>query len=213
MPGSLTIIGSRDGTGKSFFAMELLHVMAEGGQKVHFISLEDTISEMGRRLSLGLAHPNLSVSFPASGGVVECASIMERLMCVVAIDYLQICVLDTNETTFSREGQVAGIPRHLKNTARRLGLPVILTSQVGRPKMGYTEFDMPSKYELAESSRIEKPSEYIIMMCPEADREHVVLELAKAKDAPIGFRTRLRRGPGGRLVAPSREEVSLDDGE
>lgn len=211
MDGSLTIIGGRDGTGKSFFALHLLHLMAQLGQRGHFISLEDPPAEMARRLALGLAHPNLSVSFPHSGGVLECAATMEKLACVCVVDYVQTCTYDVHEAVFSREGQVAGVAQHLKRTARRLNIPVILTSQVGRPFQGQDPYEVPSKHQLAESSRLEKPSEYVLMLGPEADHEHLVVEIAKAKDAKIGYRTRLRRGLGGRLEAPVRVETEDEE--
>lgn len=209
--GSLCVVGARDGVGKSFLLLHILNQMASAGQRVHYASMEDSRSETGRRLGLGLAHHNLSVSFP-TGSVVELISTMEQLACPVAVDYLQILTLDTGEHGWSREDEIARSVRALKGAARRMNLPVILASQVGRPAMGDDPYDVPSKYRLAESSRIEKPAEYILMMGPEADHQHVVVEVAKAKDAPIGHRVRLRRGAGGRLE-PAARVVDDDDGD
>jgi replicative DNA helicase len=213
-PGGLTIIGASTNVGKSFFALGMLRAMAEEGP-VAFVSVEDPEEEVGRRAYEGLSHPNLLVSFPPNGTLSEVlAAVAEAKAagCRYAIaDYAQLIAYDGPVQVFGEAHALKRTVIEYKSELKRLAMPGALTSQVRRPQAGEGPMTLPTLQMLSESSQIEKSAEVVILLGGTPRSARVRAVVAKAKNAPVGASARFRRGPGGRLIQESVDEVEEAD--
>lgn len=215
LPGDILVVAARDNVGKSFMALHLVHEMARRGQPASYVSIEDGPARVRPRLAAGLAHPALSVAFPEGASLSETLAVMSETAedgGVCLIDYLQEIQDDTGSRTGDPVVDIGTIFRKLKRHALENGVPVVVVAQVAPPSQGEDPYEVPSRYRIQQSpSLVNRQATNIVMMGVEPDRQHVVVELAKGKDVPVGARTRLARGPGGRLVKPLRPDVELEE--
>ena len=110
----------------------------------------------------------------------------DKRLAAVVIDYLQLMDGDDGE---SRAYQLNAIARGLKRLAKRMGVCVVLLSQLSRKA---DESDKPPRLDhLAESGGIEQAADNIWLLWrkgrnskkPE-DKHHMQIELAKHKNGP-----------------------------
>lgn len=114
---------------------------------------------------------------------------------VVFVDYLQLIGLAGYE---NRAEKVAEITRRLKLAAMEHGVPIIVVSQVTR-EVGKERGGRPRLWDLAESSGLEKNSDYVLLLWrPEThltERRNIklywhnvaILDLAKARNRSTGI--------------------------
>lgn len=214
MPGSLTIVGAGTNVGKTYAALMLARGQAEHGPAVVY-SLEDPPKEIGRRLDVGLAHPNLYVVFPERNHLSEILASIESLFAgsgpkprFVWVDYLQLIAYDADIQAWSKADAVSRTTAELKACFKRVGVPGGVLSQLRR--VGPEEAgSFPTIHLLKESGDIENMAEVILLLGGKPRSEFVTMEISKAKNAPVGDRCRFRRGAGGVLV-PVDERAEED---
>lgn len=202
-PGTTVVVGARPNIGKGYFTMQLLRGFAASG-RVAYLSLEDAQLETGRRMAAGLSHPNLDVYFPDSRDTLDAFETLVRESgptrpLVVGVDYIQCLGFDAERLTNAMNG--------LRELTRGYGVVSVVASQVNRPMAGDAEAGIPPTYRLKGAGAIEERADIIFMLGRGKERT-LLVELAKAKNAPVGARARYRRGVGGRLELL---RTSLDD--
>jgi replicative DNA helicase len=207
LPGSLTVVGAYTNIGKSFFVLGALSLMAHVGP-VLYVSLEDPPAEVGRRLSLGLAHHNLWVAFPDTltvSGVARATDDWARRVqdpAGVCFDYLTCLAYDGATHPYGKADEVTRVLAELKGIGRRHGVPCTVVSQIRRrstEESASPERGVPPMSTLKESGNIENMAEVVVMLGGVAGGAGLLAEVAKAKSARIGARQRYERGPGGQL--------------
>jgi replicative DNA helicase len=216
VPGSLTVLAAGTNVGKTFATLMLARGQAEHGPVVYY-SLEDPPREIGRRLDAGLAHPNLFVVFPERNHLSEILASVESLFGGAApprfvwVDYLQIIAYDAEIQAWSKADAVSRTTAELKATAKRMGVPLGLNSQLRR--VGPEEAGaFPTIHLIKESGDVENMADVILLLGGKPRSEYVTMEISKAKNAPVGERMRFRRGPGGVLV-PANEDREGDEAD
>lgn len=218
-PGQLIVLGAATNVGKTFLSLSMARGFAEQGRgPVVFYSLEDAPPEIGRRLDLGLSDPNLYVVFPPDGNLTRLLDDMEALDPVpsaILVDYLQLVGYDDATRrgverglvpAWGKADAVSRSTAALKACAKRLGVPLVLNSQLRRvPRDEARAF--PTIDLLKESGDIENMSDVILLMGGRPRKETVTVEISKAKNAPVGERMKYARGPGGVLVPVEGTEI------
>ena len=205
LPGSLTTIGGRTNTGKSFATLMMLHGQAAAGTPAAYASLEDPEWEVARRVRAAYAHPALWIAFPDP----ELSRLLELLDAAadagarcLAVDYIQLVQWDLPGHSWSGADELKRVLQRLKRRAKARKMALVVVSQTRRPFDLGNVSPFPTLYELAESSDLEKQSEVVLMVGEEAGR--VGVEVAKAKGACRGKRFALHRdGDTGALTEPT----------
>lgn len=216
MPGSLTVVGGRDGSGKSMLAASLLDAAARAtGRPAVYASFEDPALEVGRRAAAGGWSPGLLVACPESAllSVAE-ATIAEagRLgACFAAVDYLHVLQYDGPVKLWSREGEVSALLAALKACAKRAAVPLVVLSQCRKPSNeGAADpgaRGIPSRWELRDSGMIAAMAEVVLMLGTVVGGTKVRID--KAKAAATGRTQRYEFGRGGRLVEAAAEGAAV----
>ena len=185
--GELVIIAGRPGHGKSVFAKDL---MLNCGVPSLLFSLEMSNTEYGKRqlsdlgrvdfkaLRLGLigsedweriakvcteiAEKNIFVIDEPYLDIYRIEAITSRARSrenigLVVIDYLQLVKTDRGR---SREEEVAGVSKHLKNLARTLDIPVVCICQLNR-QCETRNNKRPQLSDLRESGAIEQDADLV----------------------------------------------------
>ncbi len=188
-PGELTIIGARPGIGKTALALQIAkHVGMKVGP-VFFASLEMTEDRLMERLLCSTAevdsrairlgrvtedmmervqraadmfqqHLKLHIVDTPSLQVSEIEQLAARVhgLKLLIVDYLQICGSDGKAS--NRTEEVSKIAYELKNTAKRLDVPVIALSQLARTG----DTGKPKLSDLRESGMIEASADVVIVL-------------------------------------------------
>lgn len=193
MPGSTVIVGAGSNVGKTFFSLALLRGMAESGPAV-FLSLEDPELELSRRMSAsGYAHPNLHVAFPDPGQVLRAFDDLARSPLrpvAIGIDYAQCVAFDLEGLTHFING--------VRARSRETGIVSVVASQINSPPPGVEDKGVPHFSRCKGARTIGERADVAFMMAN--GKEHLIVEIGKAKGCATGARARYARGPGGRLV-------------
>lgn len=130
VPGSLILVGGDPGIGKSTLMLQVLHRLADGKQKVLYVSGEESLEQIKLRSErLNTVSENLWV---VSETALESISAMANEMVPNAM------VVDSIQTVFSPEltsapgsvSQVREATMHLMHLAKRTGIPVFLVGHV-----------------------------------------------------------------------------------
>ena len=212
VPGSLVVAAARTGVGKSFFGLSLL---ASSPVPALYVSLEDTVAEVGRRgqpitearrSKIWIAapsHPRLSSITRSIDEAVEAGA---RL---VVVDYLNLIRYDGDIAAFSKTEQVGHVISDLKGQARAQEFLLVLNVQVRRPIHG-SEDEPPRLYELRDSSDIENSAEVVVLLHDEGN-DLVSARIAKNKTGRAGAKALYQRGPEGFLVEASSDEDDFFD--
>lgn len=226
--GSLIVVGADTGVGKSSLLLSMAINMARQGTKVGIVSCEDhedvwgdrimgaragvqgrkirmrTLNEIEwRRLAEVASEPsNLPVYFsPQIGGndfdVCSAMSALVRMGCrFLMIDYLQ--TINTSARAENRREAIRQIASSLKAHATRLGVPLVLASQLSRPSADDAHRE-PSKHHLKESGDIENMAELILLLWRDRS-QNLMAKVAKSKWGGDNFAFALHRDSAGTLV-------------
>ncbi len=118
---------------------------------------------------------------------------------LIVVDYIQ--EIDASKRQQDRRNEIRWILRRLKSYARRLGVALVLVSQLARPKEdGKTR--EPGKHSLKEAGDLENASEVVLVLWRESEDDFadINVKVAKCKWGGVGQRWRMRRHPvSGRL--------------
>jgi replicative DNA helicase len=100
-----------------------------------------------------------------------------RPLGLVVVDYLQLMDASDARRDDNRAYELGEITRALKKLAQRLKVPVLVASQLTRPKGDRR----PGLRDMADSSSIEKNSDQVIII-----HDRSTLEVAKSRMGPLG---------------------------
>ncbi len=118
---------------------------------------------------------------------------------VVAVDYLQSIVPRGHYN--SRREAIDSILAELISLCGRLGVALILASQLARPDKG-SPFKEPNLIDLKESGEIENRAQCVVLLWRDSDApgEDTHAKIAKAKRQPAGARFDLIRDPDSGML-------------
>jgi replicative DNA helicase len=130
--------------------------------------------------------PVAAASDPASFAQLAMEEVMGHKSAVLVIDYIQI--MDPDTTASSREQEVARASRIIKQTALRLGVPVIALAQLNRSADG----KVPQLSDLRESGSLEQDADIVMFIHRDTDKDTNLLTdkglliVAKNRDGQTG---------------------------
>jgi replicative DNA helicase len=109
----------------------------------------------------------------------------DRGIGLIVVDYLQM-IQPTNPKE-TRQEQVAGLARCLKQLARELSVPVVAAAQLNRQVEGRGDAK-PRLADLRESGAIEADADTVMLLWrpDEKDRSRIEVNLAKQRNGPVG---------------------------
>jgi replicative DNA helicase len=118
-------------------------------------------------------------------------------LCVV--DYLT--EIECSKKQQDRRNEIRWVAKQLKAHARRLGMALVLVSQIARPESKNPNAE-PTKHHLKESGDVTNMAEVILMMwrSKESDAADIMVKVVKVKWGGIGKFWKMRRNINGRLV-------------
>jgi len=139
---------------------------------------------------------------------------------LVIVDYLQL--VGAGERAQNRHQEVAFIARKLKGLAKDMNIPVLLVSQLNRPKNVSPDVEpKPSLFFLKESGDIENAADVVLLVHrPEfqtakkkgKDIEPVQLIVAKQRNGPAPIDVGLLfNGPYTRFMDATQHPVGVDE--
>lgn len=182
-PSDLIVIAAETSQGKTSLALSICHNIINKGKNVAFISMEMSQAQISRRLMtfetlmpwrdakqnkelfrnaadqykekhLYIADiSNVSIQNVIAN--IRSAKHRMQIDCVF-IDYLQL-IKDAKSQ--SREQEVGVIARSLKNLAKELDIPIVLLSQLSRPKQPGNH--LPGLSRLRDSGQIEEAADLV----------------------------------------------------
>jgi replicative DNA helicase len=235
IPGDLTIVAARPSAGKTAFGLWMLRNCGLLGFPVDFFSFEmpaihlslRLISSMSRvngfRASMGLIAKSELAEMGLAADKIQSLPIYfdectgdhistlkrrisrahrERKVSVVIVDYLQLIAGNTKE---SREREVAGISKALKDTAMKLKIPIVCLSQLSR-NVEYREGKVPQLSDLRESGAIEQDADNAVFLWSKDNNDdYRNVTVAKHRNGPIGTVTVGFRSEFGEFYEPYNE--------
>lgn len=204
MPGTMEVVGARTNVGKSFLLLEQARNQARAGLRPLYISGEDAIEEMGKRMS-HLSETEvrgIELAFPFRGVLSELLDYIKegvrKGVTNVLVDYLQVFSYDGDLPVFSSHDAYTQIMREVLALCKDEGLPLTIASQVRRPSIENND-KPPTIYDLKESGSIENLS-HCILLAHSVAPGSVRVWLAKNKSGPVGASATYIRGEGGLLM-------------
>ena len=225
LPGDMCIIGARPSMGKTALGVGIaLHWAGIRETPVLYVALEGCAEQITERVlawqglvscadirrgtlnerdfirlleaMTQLAEAPLSISdSPRSPAQVRSAarSVFKGGPGLLIVDYLQL--MSDGKRHDNRQGEVAAMSRHLKETAIQLQVPAIILSQLNRAPEGRTD-GVPRLSDLRESGAIEQDADQVILMHrkdyyhrhePGYQPDHnAMLIIAKNRNGPTG---------------------------
>lgn len=229
--GSLTVLAAGTGVGKTAAAITMCLAASDAGWHAGYVSCEDERDVIGGRVlshesgvggmllrSGRVAHMrrelmeacgrigNLKMHVAYEIGATE-ASVIQSMTTLVrehgarclVVDYIQ-CITASDSRGDSTQ-DASNITKRIKAAGGRLGVPVILISQLSRPPKG-EEFRKPSLHRLKESGDIENAAGLVLMLWRESadDTAPVHGYIAKSKWGGGGTVWRMTRAKSGLLA-------------
>lgn len=128
--GSVVLIGGEPGIGKSTLLLHLMGRLCQQGQKVLYVSGEESAKQIKMRATrLGEIHPEI---FLATETVVEhiIGMACEMRPGLLAVDSIQTLVCESLQSAPGSVSQVRESSYHLLNMAKKEHIPVILVGHV-----------------------------------------------------------------------------------
>lgn len=119
---------------------------------------------------------------------------------LIVVDYLT--EVDASKPQKDRRNEIRWICKRIKAHARRIGVALVVVSQLARPKEGESN-KRPSKHHLKESGDVTNMAEVILLLwrSHEDDAAAINVWVAKCKWGGIGQTWTLQRDPrSGRLI-------------
>ncbi|MEM1414271.1 MAG: DnaB-like helicase C-terminal domain-containing protein [Myxococcota bacterium] len=240
LPGMFTTIGGDTGTGKSTLALWLMEQWEKAGGVPAVVSLEDRADIWANRWIGSRIHYSFlnrremreafaaysdfesEVDLDAERSIFQhlndngVGSILDGMRDVVrrgadlvVVDYLQEAAEPENAP--SRVRFLANAARSVKSAAKRLGVPVVMLSQLSRPSEKKRR--IPTRWDLKGTGDLENMSEAIILLW-KPDRDGATFGIAdKYKNDAVGDMFRVDRGGAGTVRALTAvERDAFDDG-
>ncbi|MEO0324952.1 MAG: DnaB-like helicase C-terminal domain-containing protein [Myxococcota bacterium] len=243
LPGMFAVFGGDTGTGKSTLALWLMERWAEAGGQPAVVSLEDRASIwanrwLGSRIFRSfMSRSEMREAFAAysefeaevdwdaqRGGVQQLndnsvATILDGMRDVVrrgadlvVVDYLQEAA--EPEQTPSRARFLANVARDAKAAGKRLGVPVVMLSQLSRPEGKKRR--VPTRWDLKGTGDLENMSEAIVLLWKPDKSGPTLGVVDKYKNDVAGDMFRIERGGAGtvrRLARVQPGELEQDSEE
>ncbi len=236
-PGAVLVVGAATGNGKSSLVSEMMLAAADDQTPTGLISMEDssfiTVSrwlsgfagvsarslQRGQQADLEPACAQL-VEYEGRIFLSECIGgtdqdVMAR-MSVMARRGAKLLIVDyIGEVAASvpqqdRRNEIRWLVKRLKAHALRLGVALVIVSQLSRPQKERSEGYEPNKHDLKEAGDVENAAEFIVLLwrSKEHDFAPVHVKLAKSKVGGMGARWEMQReifteGPHGRRIQGS----------
>lgn len=176
-----------------------------------------TTSEWQRCIDAAMPHADLPFSYTHVGSrrideVLARIEFMARVrgVRVIAVDYLQ-AIAHRSGGKDIRE-RIEATLEELISLCGRLGVALILCSQLSRPEKG-NPFREPQLVDLKESGAIENRAQCVVMLWREDDKPNtpVKAKIAKAKRQAAGVRFTLRRDPDTGMLVDERSLATFGD--
>ena len=118
---------------------------------------------------------------------------MEKNICMIVIDYLQLIQGSSTKRNASREQEISEISRSLKVLAKELDVPVIALSQLSRAAEQRKDDHRPMLSDLRESGAIEQDADIVMFLYredyynPETENKNVAeVIIAKQRGGSTG---------------------------
>lgn len=230
-PGGLYVVAARPGVGKTVIALQVARRLAEHGP-VGFVSLEMPEPEIQKRLIASMADVSMealmnqqltdtdwhsfNLARQAIGQldlyvrddletemqVTSFARTLHRQggMKALVVDYLQL--LRTEERHESRRLEVEAMTRAFKKLAQRLGVPVVLLSQLNRQgAQRKGKAAEPRLEDLRDSGSIEQDADCVLLLHRDESRNaELKVSVAKNRHGKQGDFALLWEGQFARAV-------------
>lgn len=156
-------------------------------------------------------HVHMELTFPIGRHLeavrADVAHLVREKRCdIIYVDYLQAIRVDARAARYDKA--VSEIAKALKADTARLGVPLVLGSQLSRADKA-KPFAEPHLSDLKESGDIENESEVVLLLWPESDKEHAPAlgKVAKVKWAPRRPRFAIERDESGAVVGAAHIET------
>jgi DNA repair protein RadA/Sms len=135
VPGSITLIGGDPGIGKTTLLLQALPVLASLGEKILYVSGEESTSQLKMRSDrLGLAFPSLYVfSATSLEDIFKAADDLQPIILVV--DSIQTAYTEEMSSAPGSVSQVQEVAYRLMGYAKRTGVPVFIIGHVTKEGM------------------------------------------------------------------------------
>lgn len=188
--GELIILAARPSVGKTALLLQMAEYAARIGYPSYIFSLEMTIEQLAKRMLLSKERMNVgeinrglidwekfNQSFDDFNGVSimidDEPTNLDRLVSVLTIavqqgrckvafvDYLQLIKLP-NGSRENMNNAIGEITASLKRLAKRLGIPIVLLSQLSRSSVA--ENRPPQLHDLRDSGNIEQDADTVLML-------------------------------------------------
>jgi replicative DNA helicase len=153
-------------------------------------------------------------SFPVGGTEFDVCGAMARMAAsgckVVVVDYIQ-CV-ESSKRQQDRRNEIRWTSSMLKAHAKRLGIALILLSQLTMPANGEAARE-PTKHDLKESRDLANAAEWVVVLWRDDDNDASAIhcKLAKSKNGNVGARWQIARNGNARLVEVEKSYLSASE--
>ncbi len=136
--------------------------MVKGGSKE--ATVWNTLLETKKLLENSNIYIDDTTNIKPSDILSKCRRLKARYgLDMVIIDYLQLMKTDTTNKEVSRQQEVSDLTRNIKLTARELGVPIILLSQLNRESEKRSD-KTPQLSDLRESGSIEQDADIVMFI-------------------------------------------------
>jgi hypothetical protein len=175
----------------------MLAGMARAGVRGLYVSLEDGLTRVARRVRAGYLVEGIHTTFPSlalTSSLVEVIEASAKLgIRVWAVDYIQKMRHDGE--AWSGGAAVGLCIAELEAAVTRAGGALVLLSQVKQPGKDDDPDELPGPYAMRESAAIEDAADVVLVVGDVKGRPR--LKITKAKDAAVPYATfALHRDPG-----------------